>query len=144
MPNIWFTADFHLGHKNIIRYCNRPFDTAEEMNRTIIERLNNRQNERHLVLSRGFLHRPAVELRREIGCEKIYAVPGNHGNHSFHGCLSPKLRHAYSRNMFATFTKTGLIWDCRRKHREEEFARPLAVVPAVWAEVFPGNSTSMN
>ena len=40
MLNVWFTADFHLGHKNIIRYCNRPFDTVEEMNRTIIDRLN--------------------------------------------------------------------------------------------------------
>jgi len=30
--------------------------------------------------------------------------------------------------MLATFMKTGLIWDCRRKHLEEEFARPLAVV----------------
>ena len=37
MPNVWFTADFHLGHKNIIRYCNRPSDTVEEMNRTILE-----------------------------------------------------------------------------------------------------------
>jgi calcineurin-like phosphoesterase family protein len=41
MLNIWFTADFHLGHKNIIRYCNRPFGTVEEMNRTILDRLNN-------------------------------------------------------------------------------------------------------
>jgi calcineurin-like phosphoesterase family protein len=40
MPNVWFAADFHLGHKNIIRYCNRPFDTVEEMNRAILERLN--------------------------------------------------------------------------------------------------------
>jgi calcineurin-like phosphoesterase family protein len=40
MPNTWFTADFHLGHKNIIRYCNRPFDSVEAMNCAILERMN--------------------------------------------------------------------------------------------------------
>ena len=40
MPNIWFTADFHFGHSNIIRYCNRPFQIVEEMDRTILDRLN--------------------------------------------------------------------------------------------------------
>jgi len=40
MPNTWFTADFHLGHANIIRYCNRPFSTVEEMDQAIVERLN--------------------------------------------------------------------------------------------------------
>src|SRR6516162_5076939 len=40
MPNIWFTADFHLGHRNIIRYCNRPCDSVEAMNSAILERLN--------------------------------------------------------------------------------------------------------
>ena len=40
MPSIWFTADFHFGHNNIIRYCNRPFRSVEEMDQTIIERLN--------------------------------------------------------------------------------------------------------
>jgi calcineurin-like phosphoesterase family protein len=27
---VWFTADLHLGHANILRYCNRPFLSAEE------------------------------------------------------------------------------------------------------------------
>jgi len=31
MSNIWFTADFHLGHANIIRYCARPFAVVDRM-----------------------------------------------------------------------------------------------------------------
>ena len=80
MLNIWFTADFHLGHKNIIRYCNRPFDTVEEMNRTILDRLNNLVKANDILYFLGdFCIGPkarAVELRREIRCKKEFAVPG--------------------------------------------------------------------
>lgn len=38
----WFTADLHLGHANIIRYCNRPFATADEMNEELVRRWNER------------------------------------------------------------------------------------------------------
>ena len=36
----WFTADLHLGHANIIRYCDRPFSDVDEMNRALIDRWN--------------------------------------------------------------------------------------------------------
>jgi calcineurin-like phosphoesterase family protein len=31
MRRTWFTADLHLGHANILKYCLRPFLTPEEM-----------------------------------------------------------------------------------------------------------------
>lgn len=36
----WFTADLHLGHRNIIDYCNRPFRDVESMNHALIENWN--------------------------------------------------------------------------------------------------------
>ena len=36
----WFTSDHHFGHKNIIDYCNRPFDSVLEMNEALVEAWN--------------------------------------------------------------------------------------------------------
>ena len=37
---IYYIADTHFGHANVIEFCNRPFSSADEMNQNLIERWN--------------------------------------------------------------------------------------------------------
>ena len=36
----YLISDLHLDHDNIIDYCNRPFSSVEEMNKTLVEHWN--------------------------------------------------------------------------------------------------------
>lgn len=38
--NIWLISDTHFNHSNIIKYCNRPFASAKEMNEAIRDNWN--------------------------------------------------------------------------------------------------------
>lgn len=40
MSRIWFTSDYHMGHRNIIGLCDRPFADIMEMESEIIKRHN--------------------------------------------------------------------------------------------------------
>lgn len=82
MANVWFTADFHLGHANIIRYCSRPFPTTGEMDQTILEGLNTSVKYDDTLYFLGDFcmgsREKVLAYRRRIRCKKIFAVPGNH------------------------------------------------------------------
>ena len=49
----WFTADNHFGHKNIIKYANRPFSSVDNMDRIMIDRWNDIVNVADIVYVLG-------------------------------------------------------------------------------------------
>lgn len=50
---IWFTSDLHFGHKNILKFCKRPWDTVEEMDESLIQNWNRVVGKDDLVFDLG-------------------------------------------------------------------------------------------
>ena len=50
---IWFTADLHFGHENVIKFSNRPFSTVSEMDEAIIKLWNKLVEPRDTVFVLG-------------------------------------------------------------------------------------------
>lgn len=40
LKNTWLTSDSHFFHENILKYCNRPFGSVEEMNEVLVKNWN--------------------------------------------------------------------------------------------------------
>ncbi len=86
MP-IFFTADNHFGHANIIRYDKRPFADVEEMNRVMIENWNSVVQPTDTVYHLGDVSIMRPESTREILDRlngKIYLIRGNHDKAAEH------------------------------------------------------------
>lgn len=78
---IWFTSDNHFGHKNIIKFTNRPFLDVEEMNKEMINRWNEKIGKDDIVYHLGdfALASPGKtrQLRKQLN-GKIHLIKGNH------------------------------------------------------------------
>lgn len=51
--NIWFTSDLHFGHRNIMKFCNRPWETVEEMDKALINNWNSVVGKNDIVFDLG-------------------------------------------------------------------------------------------
>lgn len=81
MSKMWFTSDHHFGHENIIKYCNRPFVSVDEMNRILIQNYNSvvaYNDVVYFIGDIGFMQDDAlVTLLSRLNGSKIL-IYGNH------------------------------------------------------------------
>jgi calcineurin-like phosphoesterase family protein len=96
---IFFTSDLHLGHRNIIEYCHRPFADLDAMNEGLIARWNEIVHDHDTVYIVGDLAMgrltETVPLASRFRGQKIL-VPGNHdGCWSGRGQKASSLRSLY-------------------------------------------------
>lgn len=78
---IWFTSDTHFGHKNILTFCERPFNSVEEMDNAIIERWNSKVGKNDIVFHLGDFAFASNKRWQELIYKlngKIYLILGNH------------------------------------------------------------------
>ena len=76
--NIFFTADTHFSHKNIIKFCKRPFKDINEMNESLISNWNARVSKTDLVYHLGdFGFGDLSEILRRLNGD-IILILGSH------------------------------------------------------------------
>ncbi|MGI8756381.1 MAG: metallophosphoesterase [Acidimicrobiales bacterium] len=77
----WLTSDLHLGHANIIGYCDRPFADVEDMDRELVSRWRERVAPDDVVWVLGDFALGSIAdglaLAQDLPGEK-HLVAGNH------------------------------------------------------------------
>lgn len=78
---IYLISDTHFYHKSIIPYCNRPFSSIEQMNKTMIDNWNHTVNDNDIVYFLGDFSFATTEKARDI-CNQLKGykiiIRGNH------------------------------------------------------------------
>ena len=108
MSELWFTADLHFGHANIISYCQRPFlseeekakvaqdprgggnvsaETVQKHDDALLSAINERVGKKDTLWILGDFclgsFEKAAEYRARIQCRQVHFVRGNHDLSSY-------------------------------------------------------------
>ena len=109
----WFTADLHLAHHNIIKYCDRPFKDVDDMNEKLIRNWNTRVAPEDTVFHLGdfcFRGNTPLDLNKNQGMAweeqlngKLILLKGNHdGNNGLNTIITDMLITLNGKTIFMT------------------------------------------
>lgn len=78
---LFFTSDTHFNHNAILKYCDRPFSSIEEMNETIVKNWNEKVPNDGIVFHLGDFAWGGFEVYKDYVSKlngNIVLVKGNH------------------------------------------------------------------
>lgn len=122
--SIFFTADTHFCHKNIIKYEDRPFNSVEEMNEVMIQKWNAKVKPTDSVYILGdFIFSNGItanQLVKRLNGKK-YLIKGNHDSflkdRDFDRSQLEWIKDYYllkdNNIKYALFHYPIAIWDCK-------------------------------
>lgn len=92
--NIWFSSDLHLEHWNCNKFCNRGFNTLDEMNFGIIESINKYVKEDHTLYLLGDIIWSTGDflILNKLICKDIRLVRGNHDDSNYNKFLKNNIK----------------------------------------------------
>lgn len=109
---VWFTSDLHFGHRNVLKFCNRPWNNEKEMEVGLIENWNKcvGDNDVIFVLGDTFWFNDSRSIKKvlsQLNGKDIYILPGNHDEfESYYRVDDPRI-HLCSDVVVCWFTKEG-------------------------------------
>ena len=82
---VFFTSDTHFGHRNILSFCHRPYESVKEMERALIDNWNKNVSifDQDIVFHLGDFcwwdsNKEIKRICSKLNGKQIYLVPGNH------------------------------------------------------------------
>lgn len=98
--NLYLTSDMHFGHRNVIKFCNRPFADEKEMAKAMVKNWNDTVRPNDFIFSLGdfswWTGRHEVKKLVEQLRGKKYFIPGNHCKEGMYSLVKDKDFHECS------------------------------------------------
>ena len=93
---LWFTSDLHFGHRNVIKFCNRPFEDEKVMGKQLINNWNETVSKDDIVFVLGdtFWFNDSRSIKKILDQLNgtIYLIPGNHDDFAtYHRVDDPRI-----------------------------------------------------
>lgn len=108
--NIWVWSDTHFGHKNIIKYCDRPFCDLDDMSQKMIDNHNSVVGKDDVVIWVGDVafmgDARANEILSNLNGERILVI----GNHDMHKGKVKKLDFKEKHLLYAWYGLVDIVF----------------------------------